>query len=110
MVLYEPVRPSDPFGQQMVSNLAARRIRMPTLQVYREIADQEARLREAGFVDGARALTVQDIWTRWVPAEDKEAVDRLEGLDEVEEWELLASHYAVAWGWRGRGFEGWRGL
>jgi [phosphatase 2A protein]-leucine-carboxy methyltransferase len=110
VVLYEPVRPSDPFGQQMVSNLAARRIRMPTLQVYREIADQETRLREAGFVDGARALTVQDIWTRWVPAEDKEAVDRLEGLDEVEEWELLASHYAVAWGWRGRGFEGWRGL
>ncbi|ETS82364.1 hypothetical protein PFICI_04240 [Pestalotiopsis fici W106-1] len=108
VVLYEPVRPSDPFGQQMVSNLAARRIRMPTLEVYREIADQKARLRQAGFVDGAEALTVQDIWTSWISSKDKEAVDNLEGLDEVEEWELLASHYVVAWGWRGRGFEGWR--
>lgn len=108
VVVYEPVRPSDPFGQQMVSNLAARRIRMPTLEAYREVADQRARLEQAGFAGGARALTVQDVWARWVSPEDKEAVDDLEGLDEVEEWELLASHYVVAWGWRGRGFEGWK--
>jgi [phosphatase 2A protein]-leucine-carboxy methyltransferase len=92
----------------MVSNLAARRIRMPTLEVYEEVKDQEARLQEAGFVDGTQALTVRDIWRRWVSGEDRELVDSLEGLDEVEEWELLASHYVVAWGWRGRGFEGWK--
>ncbi|KAK9773555.1 putative S-adenosyl-L-methionine-dependent methyltransferase [Seiridium cardinale] len=108
VLIYEPIRPSDPFGQQMISNLAARRIRMPTLEVYQEIKDQKTRLKEAGFSSGVEALTMQDIWRKWISTENKEAVDNLEGLDEVEEWDLLASHYAVAWGWRGRGFDGWK--
>jgi [phosphatase 2A protein]-leucine-carboxy methyltransferase len=105
IVLYEPVKPDDAFGRMMVSNLAARRIRMPTLEAYREPADQVARLKEAGFAGGARAVTVDEIFERWVSEGEKERVDGLEGLDEVEEWKLLAGHYVVAWGWRGNGFD-----
>jgi [phosphatase 2A protein]-leucine-carboxy methyltransferase len=108
LVLYEPIRPADPFGRQMVANLAARRIRMPTLTAYPDVAEQRARLTEAGLADGVRALTVRDIWASWVAADEKERVDQLEGLDEVEEWDLLASHYVIAWAWRGQGFEGSR--
>ncbi|KAH8894072.1 leucine carboxyl methyltransferase [Thozetella sp. PMI_491] len=108
IVLYEPVKPDDPFGRMMVSNLAARRIRMPTLETFKEPADQETRLREAGF-EAVRAMTVDQIWERWVHQDEKERVDGLEGLDEVEEWKLLAGHYVVAWGWKGHGFEGWAG-
>ncbi|KAF7558976.1 hypothetical protein G7046_g5170 [Stylonectria norvegica] len=93
-VIYEPIKPDDAFGKMMVSNLAARRIHMPTLDVYREAADQDARLREAGF-DTVRHMTVDDIWDTWVAPEEKERVDALEGLDEVEEWNLLAGHYVV---------------
>lgn len=109
LVLYEPVKPDDPFGRQMVSNLAARRIRMPTLEIYKEPKDQEARLREAGFVAVAQK-TVDKLWERWVSLNEKERLDGLEGLDEVEEWLLLAAHYIVAWGWRGQGFNGWQSL
>ncbi|KAL0944354.1 leucine carboxyl methyltransferase superfamily [Colletotrichum truncatum] len=104
IIIYEPVKPDDPFGKMMTSNLAARRIRMPTLESYKLPQDQEQRLRDAGF-EHVNALTVERIWERWVPSEEKERVDRLEGLDEVEEWKLLADHYIVAWGWRGSGFE-----
>ncbi|KAH8681200.1 S-adenosyl-L-methionine-dependent methyltransferase [Xylariales sp. PMI_506] len=111
IALYEPVRPHDPFGRQMVANLAARRIRMPTLDVYREVADQVTRLESAGFGGdgggGVRAITIADAWRSWIPAAEKERVDALEGLDEVEEWDLLAGHYVVAWGWTAKGFEGW---
>jgi [phosphatase 2A protein]-leucine-carboxy methyltransferase len=103
VIVYEPVRPDDPFGRMMVSNLAARHIRMPTLEAYKEPADQVARLQEAGF-ETAKVLTIHDIYERWVSAEEKMRLDRLEGLDEVEEWILLASHYVVAWAWRGSGF------
>ncbi|KAK2046496.1 leucine carboxyl methyltransferase [Colletotrichum somersetense] len=103
IIIYEPVRPDDPFGKMMTSNLAARRIRMPTLESYKLPQDQTQRLRDAGF-EHANTLTVERIWEKWVPAEEKERVDRLEGLDEVEEWKLLADHYIVAWGWRGVGF------
>lgn len=102
VIIYEPVRPDDPFGKMMVSNLAARGIRMPTLDVYKEPSDQVDRLRAASF-DQARVLTVHNIFERWVTQEERARLDRLEGLDEVEEWMLLANHYVVAWGWRGEG-------
>ncbi|GJC79199.1 leucine carboxyl methyltransferase 1 [Colletotrichum liriopes] len=103
IIIYEPIRPDDPFGKMMTSNLAARRIRMPTLESYKLPQDQTQRLRDAGF-EHANALTVERIWESWVSTDEKERVDRLEGLDEVEEWKLLADHYVVAWGWRGAGF------
>ncbi|KAK8051908.1 leucine carboxyl methyltransferase [Apiospora rasikravindrae] len=109
IIIYEPVKPEDPFGKQMVANLAARRIHMPTLEVYREPADQEARLTEAGF-QTSKAMTVEAIWKQWISPEEKERVDELEGLDEVEEWNLLADHYVVAWGWRGNGFQAWNDI
>jgi [phosphatase 2A protein]-leucine-carboxy methyltransferase len=96
-VIYEPIRPNDAFGKVMTSNLAARQISMPTLQQYPEPEDQQERLRTAGF-STVRAMTIEDIWDQWVGTEEKERLDRLEGLDEVEEWKLLAAHYIVAWG------------
>ncbi|CZS97314.1 related to leucine carboxyl methyltransferase [Rhynchosporium agropyri] len=110
IVLYEPIGVDDAFGQVMVSNLASRSIAMPTLEHYTTLLDQKARLRELGFPD-QEAETIENIWQNWVPSPEKERVDRLEGLDEVEEWQMLARHYAVIWGWRGStGWDGWKGL
>ncbi|KAK6853157.1 leucine carboxyl methyltransferase superfamily [Apiospora arundinis] len=109
IIIYEPIKPEDPFGKQMVANLAARRIHMPTLEMYHEPADQETRLKEAGF-QTSKAMTVEAIWRTWISPDEKERVDELEGLDEVEEWNLLANHYVVAWGWRGNGFQAWEGI
>ncbi|KAF2971392.1 hypothetical protein GQX73_g2181 [Xylaria multiplex] len=107
LVAYEPVHPNDAFGKQMVSNLAARRIRMPTLEEYPDTSKQEARLRDAGF-DSVHSLTIERIWEDWVSPEEKERLDNLEGLDEVEEWSLLADHYSISCGWRGIGLDAWR--
>lgn len=105
VVIYEPILPHDPFGKTMVSNLAARGISMPTLEAYPTPAAQEERLRGAGFAE-VRSRTVDGIWEGWVGAGEKERVDGLEGgLDEVEEWRLLAGHYIVVWGWRGEGVD-----
>lgn len=109
MVIYEPTKPHDAFGRQMVSNLAARRIKMPTLETYKEPRDQQDRLRQAGF-EMVSTKSVVELWDRWVSADEKERLDGLEGLDEIEEWQLLAAHYIVAWGSRGRGFDDWAGL
>ncbi|KAI1172884.1 leucine carboxyl methyltransferase [Nemania sp. FL0916] len=107
LILYEPIHPEDSFGRQMVSNLAARHIRMPTLKEYTDTTAQMARLRDAGF-ESACSLTIERIWEHWIPLDEKERVDSLEGLDEVEEWNLLAGHYAISWGWRGIDLEPWR--
>lgn len=106
LVLYEPIRPHDPFGRVMISNLAARGIHLQTLQKYSSLSRQRARLRSAGFVDGQAAADVDFIWGRWVGEAEKERVAGLEMLDELEEWVLLARHYCVAWGWRDEVGEG----
>lgn len=113
IVLYEPIGVDDAFGQMMVENLAARGVVMPTLQAYKSLGDQKQRLRIAGFgaendrKGGVRAVTVEEAWDQWIAREERERVDALEGLDEVEEWQMLARHYAVVWGWRGEGWKGW---
>lgn len=108
IIIYEPIRPNDAFGKVMTSNLAARHISMPTLGQYPEPQDQRQRLSLAGFTT-SKAMTIEEIWDRWVSIEEKDRLDHLEGLDEVEEWKLLAAHYIVAWGasWEGSGL--WEG-
>jgi len=106
LVIYEPILPDDPFGRTMTANLAARGITMPTVPAYPTREAQEKRVREEVGLERARSETVDTIWEFWVPEQEKERVDRLEGgLDEVEEWRLLAGHYVIVWGWRGHGLD-----
>ncbi|KAK4134139.1 S-adenosyl-L-methionine-dependent methyltransferase, partial [Trichocladium antarcticum] len=106
LVLYEPVLPHDAFGRTMTANLAARGIAMPTVAAYPTRAAQEARLRGEVGLREVRSETVEGIWARWVADGERARVDGLEGgLDEVEEWRLLAGHYVGVWGGRGGGWD-----
>ena len=106
MVLYEPIGPFDPFGKTMVTNLASRGIHMQTIKRYASLEAERQRLRLAGLSDGQGARDVHQIWAsdEWISAAERERIEKVEWLDEVEEWKLLASHYCVAWGWRGEIF------
>jgi len=97
IILYEPIGADDAFGQRMVQNLEAQGIVMPTIQKYRTLEDQKARLEGLGFAS-PKADNTETIWETWIPETERERVNSLEGLDEVEEWQLLARHYAVVWG------------
>ncbi|KAJ5361911.1 hypothetical protein N7541_002755 [Penicillium brevicompactum] len=114
LILYEPIRPNDAFGEVMVSNLAAREIQLQTLHKYASLEAQRARFRDQGFGDGQAAGDVEFLWKKWVSEEEKDRVAGLEMLDEMEEWELLARHYCIAWGWRDQddisAFAGWKTL
>ena len=103
LVLYEPIRPFDAFGKTMGSNLASRGIHMQTLKRYATLEAQRQRLRLAGLHDGQGARDVYQLWesNEWIAEAERDRVEKLEWLDEIEEWKLLASHYCVAWGWRG---------
>ncbi|KAI9749781.1 MAG: carboxy methyl transferase for protein phosphatase 2A [Lichina confinis] len=100
IVLYEPTRPHDAFGREMVKNLSRRGIVLQTLQRYGSLRQQRERLRRMGFDTGQGAADVDFIHDRWVDEHDRQRVSALELLDEVEEWRLLAKHYCVAWAWR----------
>ncbi|OCT47256.1 Leucine carboxyl methyltransferase 1 [Cladophialophora carrionii] len=108
IVIYEPIRPHDSFGKTMISNLASRGLELPTLEKYHDLQEQIGRLRTFGFgggsplsCDGAGAADIDFIWQKWISAVEKERVEGLEWMDEVEEFVLLAKHYCISWGWRG---------
>lgn len=100
LIIYEPIRPNDPFGKTMVSNLAARGIHLQTLHKYATLEAQRQRLEEHGFSSGQGVADIDFIWNHWVSEKEKERVAALEMLDEMEEWVLLARHYCLVWGWR----------
>lgn len=118
LIIYEPIRPNDAFGKTMVSNLAARGIQLQTLHKYASLEAQRQRLRDQHFEAGQGAADINFIWDHWVSEAEKERVARLEMLDEVEEWRLLAQHYCVAWGWKenqsltpeNSAFPGWKNV
>lgn len=77
---------------------------MPTLTEYPTQQSQEERLRAEGGFTEVRSKTIDRAWDDWVSPDEKERIDGLEGgLDEVEEWKLLAGHYLIVWGWKGGG-------
>ena len=99
MILYEPVNPDDAFGKVMVSNLAARGIVLQTLRKYGTFEAQIARMKGYGY-DANEVADINELWKKATNEKEKERVAGLEMVDEVEEWELLAAHYCVVWGWR----------
>ncbi|KIX03541.1 uncharacterized protein Z518_07094 [Rhinocladiella mackenziei CBS 650.93] len=108
IVIYEPIRPYDSFGKTMVSNLMSRGIQLQTLEKYAGLEEQKERLRTYGFDGeaagpgaGREASDIDFVWQRWIAPDEKERVDGLEWMDEVEEFVLLAKHYCICWGWRG---------
>lgn len=113
LVLYEPIGGEDAFGKVMIQNLAARGIVLKTLKKYSSLERQKERLRILGFSKGQDAADVDFIHDNWMDEGEKERIAKLEMLDEMEEWQLLARHYCVAWGWRdggnGDSFSGWEG-
>lgn len=99
--IYEPIRGDDAFGKVMTQNLAARGIVLRTLEKYATLEAQKTRLRLLGLTTAQNAVDINEVLRDWIPDVEKARLSKLEMLDEVEEWELLASHYCIAWGCRG---------
>ncbi|RJE19418.1 hypothetical protein PHISCL_08238, partial [Aspergillus sclerotialis] len=65
LIIYEPIRPEDPFGRTMISNLATRGIHLQTVHKYASLDTQQKRLRDHGFETGQSAADVDFLWERW---------------------------------------------
>lgn len=122
-VLYEQIRPRDAFGQMMIRNLQSRNIELKGLEAFPDLADQERRFMQLGW-NGAKAVDINTIHDTYLEREDisryiyngaavkcnscsffidllgRCRMAKLEILDELEEWKLLAGHYCIAWAYK----------
>ncbi|KAF9182441.1 hypothetical protein BGZ51_004745, partial [Haplosporangium sp. Z 767] len=97
-VVYEQINPTDAFGAMMLRNLKARRIELPGIHAYPSLKSQEERFMSRGWL-AAKAVDMNDLLAS-LSDEEMKRISSLEIFDEVEEWQLLAQHYCVAWAYQ----------
>lgn len=98
----EPGAPPDRFGRMMLQNLAARRLELVGARKYMTPDLYAERFRallertRAGAAVHSGAYSLRHAWQALAP-EERHRLSRLEGLDEVEELEMLLAHYCMSW-------------
>ena len=97
VVVYDPTRPEDAFGQQMLLNLSARGCPLRGISGGASPAAHAARLRAAGWASSSCA-DMHDVYGRFLEPLARARAERREMLDELEEWVLIQRHYALALG------------
>ncbi|KAF9355388.1 hypothetical protein BGX26_006636 [Mortierella sp. AD094] len=97
-VVYEQINPTDAFGAMMLRNLKARQIELPGIHAYPSLKSQEERFLSRGWI-AAKAVSMNALHES-LPESEMKRISSLEIFDEVEEWQLLAGHYCVAWAYQ----------
>ena len=94
---YDMITPTDAFGKTMLRNLREAGFKVPGFTDYPTLKHQKARFANQGCADPATtdSITMLQAYERMLTADDKVRVNKLEMFDEVEEWQLLMSHYAL---------------
>ena len=92
--VYEQINPGDAFGRQMIQALEARGCPLLGLVATPTCEAHERRFLDAGW-DMAEAADMAEVYRRVLDQTAVRAAERLEPLDEVEEWNLFQSHYCV---------------
>jgi len=91
-ILFELTFPTDPFGRQMVKNIEQRGCSLASLSAYPTLKAQKERFIQYGYpkVD---IMSMYSFYEDVLDSEEKQRIERLELLDELEEWRLLMQHY-----------------
>ena len=93
-VSYDMIHPTDVFGKRMLDNLTRAGHSLPGFVDYPTLSAHETRFTEAGWVS-VKASDMLTVYNNMITAAEKEHVDGIERLDEVEEWRLIMTHYSL---------------
>jgi hypothetical protein len=92
---YDMVGPTDSFGKMMAQNLGDAGFHIPGFRDFPTLAAQEARFCAAAAWRAAASCTMARAHDLVLSKEERAVADKIERLDELEEWELLMTHYCI---------------
>lgn len=98
-VNYEQVNMVDTFSKVMLDNLNNRGILLPGMAACKTLQTQRQRFINAGFpmVNG---WTINEIYTKFLPSEEIQRVEKIEPLDERELLTQLLEHYCLIYAFK----------
>ncbi|CAB4374816.1 unnamed protein product [Rhizophagus irregularis] len=95
-IVYEQILPNDAFGSVMLQNLRSRNIELRGIHAYPDLQSQKDRYLSRGWTH-VEAVDINEVHDNYIDPNEISRISKLEFLDELEEWRLLASHYCIAW-------------
>ncbi|KAF3694456.1 tRNA wybutosine-synthesizing protein 4 [Channa argus] len=99
-VMYEQIRPQDPFGRIMQDHFLKLNSTLHALRQYPDQAAQIHRFLDKGW-ERCVCVDMNDFYLGLVPEGERCRVESLEPFDEYEEWHQKCSHYFILTASRG---------
>ncbi|KAK2850337.1 hypothetical protein Q7C36_009120 [Tachysurus vachellii] len=93
-VMYEQIRPEDPFGTVMQNHFLKLNSKIHALCQYPDTAAQTERLLQKGW-EKCVCLDMNQFYFGFLTEDERLKVEKLEPFDEFEEWHQKCSHYFV---------------
>ncbi|XP_067112568.1 tRNA wybutosine-synthesizing protein 4 [Osmerus mordax] len=93
-VMYEQIRPQDPFGQIMQDHFLKLNSTLHALRDYPDTAAQTQRFLGKGW-EQCVCMDGNEFYQALVPEKERGRVESLEPFDEFEEWHQKCSHYFI---------------
>lgn len=97
IISYDMFGLGDAFGKVMRGNLQIRNIELPGVDDDPTTESLERRLQDSGL-SMTHSITLKNARAACFSEDERRRISELEGLDEVEELDLVLSHYAISWG------------
>ena len=96
LIYYDLISPNDEFGKVMIRNLKQyRNINLPS---YEDCPHEESHIKrcfENGFDFRNICIDMLSYFNSIIPHEEQIYVNKIEMMDELEEWNLLQKHYCI---------------
>ncbi|XP_059822995.1 tRNA wybutosine-synthesizing protein 4 isoform X1 [Hypanus sabinus] len=93
-VVYEQIRPNDPFGQVMQQHFVQLNSTLHALVQFPGKEAQQIRFLKEGWEE-CFCIDMNEFYVRYIPEQEKQRIELLEPFDEYEEWHLKCSHYMI---------------
>ncbi|XP_067891858.1 tRNA wybutosine-synthesizing protein 4 isoform X2 [Heterodontus francisci] len=93
-VVYEQIRPDDPFGQVMQRHFTQLNSTLHALTQFPGKEAQQKRFLNEGWEE-CHCIDMNEFYVGFIPEQEKQRIEMLEPFDEYEEWHLKCSHYLI---------------